>query len=82
MDNSDRRHSIVLTDDEMLVLDAFLTRLEKGDGSHFAHRSELVALWRMTGQFEKVLWQTFDPNYDQLLERARERVLAGSENSN
>ena len=72
-------HSISLSDDEALVISDLLDRFERTNVLSLVHNAEFVALCRFSAQLDKALLEPFDPNYDQLVRQARERLAAGFE---
>lgn len=71
--------SVLLTHDQALVLFEWLYR---EDGKHaipIEHRSELLVLWSIEGQLEKVLVEPLQPEYLEILAAARERIIAQAE---
>ncbi len=71
--------SIMLTHDEALVLSDWLYR--RMHGREFAaavdDRAVWPALWRISGSLNGQLVEVFDPRYSELLDHARERLIAG-----
>lgn len=63
-----------LTGDEALVLSEFLQRFSNTDSLKLEHQSEQRALWNLCCLLERSLVEPFMPNYDKLLEAARERL--------
>lgn len=69
---------IRLSHDEALVLFEWLHRLDdQGSLGLFEHQIEQVALWNLSAHLERELVEPFQPDYRQLLGRARDR-LAGT----
>ncbi len=77
--SGDDPHTLTLTDDEVLILFEFFERLEERDELKFAHPAEWIALGRLTGQLESILWQLFASDWDKLLADARARRAEGFE---
>ncbi len=74
MDRNSREVTVTLTVDEALVLDSLLARLPDSGSLTVEHPAERRALWNLHASLEKVLVEPFDPNYDELLTSARERL--------
>lgn len=77
--SGDDPHTLILSDDEILILFEFFERLEEREELRFAHPAEWAALGRLTGQFESTLWQVFSADWEKLLSDARTRRAAGFE---
>jgi hypothetical protein len=66
---------ITLNKDEALVLFEFLSRFNEKDNKEiFQDQAEEKALWIIEGQLEKVLVEPFMPNYQDIIQEARNRV--------
>lgn len=63
-----------LSDDQVLVLFEWLSRLDEQETLPCEDESEELVLWALHGQLEKLLAAQFDPAYDGLVAAARERV--------
>jgi hypothetical protein len=65
-----------LTNDEALVLSDWLDRHDKGGTLEGLcdHKGEVAAFRRLEGLLEKELVEPFDPRYEQLVAKARERL--------
>jgi len=63
-----------LTSDEALVLYEFLGRLSDFDKLVIQHPAEERALEQLHCLLEKELVEPFDPNYQELLRQARDRL--------
>jgi hypothetical protein len=66
--------SLVLSNDEALVLFEFLSRNEDADSLPVIDQAEEKALWRLHGQLEKCLVEIFLPTYRELVDQARSRL--------
>ncbi|MDQ6852139.1 MAG: hypothetical protein M3046_00380 [Actinomycetota bacterium] len=57
----------------------WIHRLEDHDGLRETaeHGGEIVALWALSGALESTLVEPFRPDYQELLEAARNPLLAG-----
>ncbi len=75
--------SIQLTHNEALVLFEFLGRIneledkisEKKETSKiFEDESELKVLWDIEAQLERVLVEPFNPDYKEIIDRARKEI--------
>ncbi|QPJ61199.1 MAG: hypothetical protein G3M70_04565 [Candidatus Nitronauta litoralis] len=71
--------NISLTKDEGLVLFEMLSRFCDSESLSVTHESEKIALWRLLCLLEKQLAEPFKPNYDELLNDARENLLPGKD---
>jgi hypothetical protein len=73
--------AIYLTPDEALVLDAFLHRGQRAanDYGTIEDQAELRVLWDLSAILESWLAAPLAPNYDELLERARDAVRDSTE---
>lgn len=69
---------IQLTPDDALVLFEWLSRRDEDDALEptIEHWSEQLVLWSVLAQLEKTLAEPFDPSYKELLNEARERLVA------
>jgi len=68
-----------ITGDEALVLFEFFERYEETGRLVFRHQAEYLALMKISAQIDKNVPEACDPKYQQLLEKAKERVAAGFE---
>ena len=68
--------TVSLTKDQALVLFEFLARIDPDATSCDVQEAELLVLWRIEGQLEKTPVEPLVPNYSELLEQARKRVLS------
>ena len=67
--------SIELSNEEALVLLNWLFRFNEGDNPDlFEDQSEERILWDLEASLEKITSATFEKNYSEVLERAREKV--------
>lgn len=75
------KHTLTLTDDEMLILFELFERLEENREVKYVHPAEWAALGSLTGQFESTLWQLFGgpASWEQMLHEARTRRGKGIE---
>jgi hypothetical protein len=71
--------TISLSRDEALVLFEFLARFDQDNDFTLRHTAEYLAFQRVAAQLEKTLVEPFSPDYDALLEAARNRVAEGYE---
>lgn len=60
--------------DEALVLFELLSRFSNSGSLALEDQAEEVALWGLTGMFEKVLVEPFREDYAELLNAARDRL--------
>ena len=66
---------IEMTNEEALVFLDWLFRFNEGDNSNlFEDRAEERVLWDLEASLEKITSSTFDKDYYQILEKAREKV--------
>ncbi len=75
-ESGEDRIALLLTVDEALVLDAFLTRGQEAgdDHSSIEDQAELRVLWDVSAMLEAQLPIVNNPHYEQLLASARARV--------
>ena len=67
--------TINLTKDQALVLFEFVSRInEQPDSNIFEDEAELFALSEVEGQLQKILDEPFRPDYNNIIEKARERI--------
>lgn len=67
--------NIPLTQSEALVLLDMLARInETKNESLFEHDAERKILWRIETSLEKTVTETFSPNYNELLAKARQEI--------
>jgi len=59
-----------------------MARFADTDRLEFAHVSEFLALSKISAALDKAVVEPFKPDYESLLERARERVAAGCDFGN
>lgn len=71
-----------LSYDEALVLFEWLSVMGERDSCGFAHPAEEMVLWKIEGLLERSLLALLQPDYDALLQQARERVAGGREDRN
>ncbi|MBV9278784.1 MAG: hypothetical protein JOZ41_01765 [Chloroflexi bacterium] len=71
--------TIRLTPDEALVLFEWIQRLEGQGrlGGTAEHGGEVVAAWALSGALETALAEPFSPDYAELVDAARSRLIAG-----
>lgn len=70
----DARLGIALSKAEALVLFELLSRFEQEEKLTIADAAEERVLWNICGILESALVEPFEPNYRELLERARATV--------
>jgi len=70
---------IELTGDEALVLFEFLARFEDRETLIVEDQAEERALWNLHCLLQKQLIEIFDPNYQALVDAARQRLRAPKE---
>lgn len=63
-----------LSRDEAIVFFEWLTQFNKSDGARFEDQAEQRVLWDLEAMLESRLVEPFEPNYGELLARARSRV--------
>lgn len=73
-DDSEEKVIIELSGSEALVLFEFLARTSDDDSLTMADQSEQAVLWKLEGALEKALVEPFLPNYQELLEQAKQRL--------
>lgn len=66
-----------LTPDEALVLSSFLSRFSDTDKLNIEHEGEAQALWNLCCLLEKELVEPFKPEYQEILNAARECLKQG-----
>ena len=67
--------TIKLTKDEALVLFELLSRFSENDNKEiFLDAAEEKALWVIEEQLEKILVEPFKPNYQDIIQEARNRI--------
>ena len=71
--------NFVLTNDQALVLDAFLSRLASSGQISFEHAAEYLAVQALSAQLEKQLVEPLSQQYDHLLANARTDLASGFE---
>ncbi len=71
--------TITLSHDEALVLFEFFSRFDDSDDFTLRHTAEYLAFMRMSAQLDKSLVEPFQPQYQDLLRAARDRIAAGYE---
>ena len=69
--------TIHLTSDEALVLSDFFQRFSDTDKLSLEHQGEAQALWNLCCLLEKELVEPFTPEYQELLDAARETLKQG-----
>jgi hypothetical protein len=76
MPGNQREIVVRLSHDEALVLFEWLHRSEDQETlSPFEHQAEQVALWNLSALLERALAEPFDPDYRQLVNDARDRLV-------
>ncbi len=70
----DSEIKIAFSPDEALVLFDFLWRYSDTDRLAVDHQAEQRALWDLCCKFESILVEPLKPNYEDLLDAARERL--------
>jgi len=63
-----------LSSDEALVLFEFLSRYSESDTLSVMDQAEQRVLWNLCCLLEKQMCEAFRPDYDELLNRARQRL--------
>jgi hypothetical protein len=71
---ADDRIHLDLSRDEALVFFEWLTRFNKAENAVFEDQAERRVLWDVESMLESTLVEPFDPNYRELLARARAKV--------
>lgn len=67
--------TVTLTSDEALVLFELVHRWEdSGEIATALMPGEQIALWALSGRLESILVEPFETNYNDLVERARQRL--------
>jgi|EndMetStandDraft_4_1072995.scaffolds.fasta_scaffold2160646_1 hypothetical protein len=69
---------ITFTKSEALVLFDWLVTFDETDAGPPLDSAERSALWRLEGKLEETLVEILSPNYRELLDEARKRVLSGA----
>lgn len=66
---------VELTKEEAIVLLDWLSRFNESENrDFFQDQAEERVLWDMEASIEKVIGETFDNNYAEILSKAREKV--------
>lgn len=71
--------TITLTADEALVLFEFFARFAEDNEFRLRHNAEFVAFSRISAQLDVALVAPFRPEYQEMLDAARERVAGDYE---
>lgn len=79
MDDMSDRITLHLSRDEALVLFEFFARFQDTDRFRLTNNAEFVAFSRVSAQLDKALVEPFMPDYNALLEAARQRVAGDYE---
>ena len=74
MTDQSPEYVLSLTNAEALVLFEFVSRFSNTDVLEIQDRAEAQALWNVCCLLEKQLVEPFDPNYDALLQAARDEI--------
>lgn len=74
----DQKVVLELTRAEAIVLDSLLARLEDDHSLQFKDKSEEYVLWTIECSLEKLLHETFAPNYLEILAKAQVEVKNNS----
>lgn len=74
-----RNIKIELTSSEALVLVDFLIRYQDNETINKIEDAEQQLLWDMCAMLESKVPELLDPNYKELLEKARQIVTSGEE---
>ena len=74
---SEDRITLELTRAEALVFFEWLARVDAAERSPVEDPSEQQVLWTLEAQIEKLLVEPLEPNYQEILDHARQEVLAG-----
>jgi DNA primase len=77
MESKQKENKVVLelTKEESIVLLDWLSRINEGENADlFQDQAEERVLWDMEASIEKVISETFESNYAEILSRAREKV--------
>jgi hypothetical protein len=72
------RVQITLNPDEALVLFEWLSRVNEGEELSFEHPAEQRVLWDLEATLETKLVALLEPNYDELLQGARDAIVGES----
>jgi hypothetical protein len=72
------RVQITLNPDEALVLFEWLSRVNEGEELSFEHPAEQRVLWDLEATLETKLVAPLEPNYDELLQGARDAIVGES----
>jgi hypothetical protein len=64
-----------LTNDQALVLFEWLSRLDESNSVSYEHEADRQVLWSLQGQLEKSLIEPFQPDYKNLVDKARSRIV-------
>lgn len=76
---ADKNVQLELSRDEAIVLFEWLMRFNKSDGARFEDQAEQRVLWDLEAMLESRLVEPFEPNYSDLLARARLSVRDSEE---
>ncbi|MDO6517796.1 hypothetical protein [Zobellia uliginosa] len=72
---NEKKIVVELTKEEAIVLLDWLSRFnERENRDLFQDQAEERVLWDMEASIEKVIGETFDSNYAEILSKAREKV--------
>ena len=75
MSEPDPTVTVELSADEAVVLLEYLYRTDESGDYSPIHKGEVVALWRLEGALEVLTGAQFKPNYRDLVEAARGRLV-------
>ena len=65
---------LTFTKDEAIVLFELASRFTDTDELSIQDRAEESVLWSICARLEKVLAEPFDPNWNEILQHARDKV--------
>ena len=76
---SDSKIHLELSPEEALVFFEWLSRFNQAEDANFADQAEQRVLWDIEARLESILVESFEPDYDEKLARARASVRDSDE---
>jgi len=73
--------SLTLTHDEALVLFELLSRYDDTEQLSVDVPAEELALWRLHGALQRILVAPLQPDYNEQLQQARQRLCPGTDDA-
>lgn len=71
---SEAKTILELSRNEAIVFFEWLSRFNEEEGHHFEDQAEQRVLWNIEAMLESSLAEPFDPEYGELLAKAREQL--------